>query len=447
MVAPAFDRPAGSGVASRIVGSASRTVAGWLARAEWAQDGIALDLVLFAASTIFAAITARNRLLPPHGAWGAVAQWGYAAATVLACGTLVARRSGALSSAILGWRAALSAATFIAVAVLPLVMQATQRADGRLDRAQAEVVAIEASGARLLHEGTPYASYDALAALSAKARLEVYVPYQPGMALYGLPRAIFGVTWWTDARIWFAATLVMTVLTAGWLLRLPGDAARDRLLLRAIQFVSVLPICALAITTSGDDLAVVGFSVLAFALAARERFGASGIAIGVAGAIKLLAWPVALVLLALAASRNLKTAARYTIGGIVLPAAVLIPPLLTDSNAVVENVVRLPLGSGLTNSPAASPFPGYLIAEFVPDGHAIAIALLLVAGAAIGIWLARRPPRTAASAAAVSAWGLLAAILLMPATRFGYLLYPIAYAVWAAALSQPRGVDGASLPW
>lgn len=26
--------------------------------------------------------------------------------------------------------------------------------------------------------------------------------------------------------------------------------------------------------------------------------------------------------------------------------------------------------------------------------------------------------------------GLLAAILLMPATRFGYLLYPIAYAVW-----------------
>jgi hypothetical protein len=35
----------------------------------------------------------------------------------------------------------------------------------------------------------------------------------------------------------------------------------------------------------------------------------------------------------------------------------------------------------------------------------------------------------------VSGLGLLAAILLLPTTRFGYLLYPIAFLVWAAALA------------
>jgi hypothetical protein len=70
----------------------------------------------------------------------------------------------------------------------------------------------------------------------------------------------------------------------------------------------------------------------------------------------------------------------------------------------------------------------------VPGGHGIATALLAAAAVAIGVWLVRRPPRTAASAAIVSAWGLLVAIMLISATRFGYLLYPIAYACWAPAL-------------
>jgi hypothetical protein len=49
----------------------------------------------------------------------------------------------------------------------------------------------------------------------------------------------------------------------------------------------------------------------------------------------------------------------------------------------------------------------------------------------------RRPPRTAAAAAVICGYGLLAAILLMPTTRFGYLLYPAAFLVWAPALSVP----------
>ena len=98
--------------------------------------------------------------------------------------------------------------------------------------------------------------------------------------------------------------------------------------------------------------------------------------------------------------------------------------------------MRFPLGRGLVTSPAASPFPGHLIADQVPGGHAIATLALCVGAVWIGVWLVRRPPSTAAAAAAVSAWGLLTAILLIPATRFGYLLYPVAYACWAPAFER-----------
>jgi hypothetical protein len=97
-------------------------------------------------------------------------------------------------------------------------------------------------------------------------------------------------------------------------------------------------------------------------------------------------------------------------------------------------VLRFPLGQGLVTSPAASPFPGYLIANALPAGRAVAATLLVAAGLAIAVHLLRRPPRTAAASALVCGYGLLAAIALMPATRFGYLLYPLALLVWAPAL-------------
>jgi uncharacterized membrane protein len=177
--------------------------------------------------------------------------------------------------------------------------------------------------------------------------------------------------------------------------------------------------------------------VLGFALTARERIGAAGLAVGVAGAMKLFAWPVGIVLFMLAATRGHATAVRYAAGAIVLPVAALVPSFLIDPDAAVENVIRFPLGRGLVSSPAASPFPGHLIAEGLPNGKIIATALLMGAGVAIGMWLLRRPPRTAACAAYASALAPLAAILLAPATRFGYLAYPIAYMLWAVALSDP----------
>jgi Glycosyltransferase family 87 len=423
----------------------------WWRRLDTAGGGIPVDAVLYAASAGFAAITAYNRMLPPHGAWGRVAVFGYAAAALVALVLLVARRTGRFHRCTgTAGRTLLTILTFAATALLPLLIQATQRAGGRTDRAQDEVSVIEAGGSRLWHTGTPYLDRADILGLPSGLRLHAYLPYQPGMALFGLPRAIAGVAWWTDARVWFAAVLIATVLTAVVLVRRAAGSGRDRELLRAVQAVAVLPICALTIATGGDDLAVLGLCVLALAYASRDRFGAAGIAVGIAGALKLFAWPVALVLLALAATRGRRVTGRYALGAIGLPVVALIPAFLVDPGAAVENVVRFPLGRGVVASPAESPFPGQLIAAHLPAGHLIATGLLVLAAVGIGVWLIRRPPRTAFAAAVVSAWGLLAAILLIPSTRFGYLLYPVAYLAWAPALravsappARPAGAEPA----
>jgi glycosyl transferase family 87 len=397
-----------------VLDATDRRTSGRWAALDSAHGGLALDLVLYGLSAVFALVTALTATLPPHRPWGYLAAVGYLLAAVA---VPVAGRSRRLAVTVAAWGA---------TAVLPLVVEAVQRAGGRTDRAQEEVVVVERGGVRLLHTGTPYLSHDAIAALPPDERLLGYLPYQPGMALFGLPRAAFGVAWWTDARVWFAlATALALVLAAR---QLPTGPR----LTRAVQAATVLPVCALTLAVGGDDLPVLALCLLALAYAARDRYLAAGIAVGIAGALKLFAWPVALVLLVLAVRRR---AWSYPVGALGIPVLALVPPFLVDPDATVENVVQFPLGHGLVRSPAASPFPGHLLATLVPGGPAIAAALLLAAGLAIGAWLIRRPPGDAAQAALVCGVGLLAATLLMPASRFGYLLYPVAYTLWVPALT------------
>ncbi|WP_091552578.1 glycosyltransferase 87 family protein [Micromonospora pattaloongensis] len=404
--------------------------------------GLGGDLLLYGLSALFAAVTAVTSTLAPHRAWGAVAMIGYAAAALAAAVQLVARRRGVvprLTGA--AARATVTAVAWAAVALLPMLLQCVQRAGGRPDRAQEEVVVVEDGGLRLLHDGTPYLGREVIAALPPAEQLLGYLPYQPGMALFGLPRAVAGVAWWTDARVWFAvATTIALAAALTILARRRPDPEAAPSLLRAAQLATVLPVCALTLATGGDDLPVLAFCLLALALCAAGRHGAAGLTVGFAGALKLFAWPVTLVLLAYAATRGRRTALRFAVGGLGLPLVALVPAQLVDADALVENVVLFPLGRGLVTSPAQSPLPGHLIAATLPAGRAIAAALLVAAGLAIAVRLARRPPRTAADAAVVCGYGLLAAMLLMPATRFGYLLYPVAFLAWAPALRLVRAV-------
>jgi hypothetical protein len=400
-----------------------------LAKVDRAGGGLAVDLGLYALSAVFAGVTAATSTLVPHRAWGAVAVVGYAAATVAVLVQWISRRSGTRI------RAIVTAAAWVAVAWVPMVIQAAERAGGRLDRAQEEVVVVEHAGARLLDTGTPYLSNEAISALPADERLLGYVPYQPGMSLFGLPRAVAGDAWWTDSRIWFALVTLAAVGGTAWLLRDAGPAT-----VRAVQLATVFPVCALTMATGGDDMPVLALCLLALALCAVRGFGGAGLAVGSAAALKLFAWPVAAVLLVHAATRGRSAFARLAAGAVGLPLLALVPPALVDPRALVDNVIGFPLGHGVVSSPATSPFPGYLIADNLPGGQVVAAAMLVLAALAIAAWLLRRPPRTASAAAVVAAWGLLVAILLMPSTRFGYLLYPVALFALVPALRIPAPV-------
>lgn len=406
-----------------------------------AGGGLAADFGLYALSAVFAALTAATSALASHRDWGTVALIGYATATVLAGGQLVLHRRG-LAARLTSTpaRAVVTCAAWAATALLPLVLQAVARAAGRTNRAQEEVVVVERGGIRLLEHGTPYLTHDAIAALPPSQQLLGYLPYQPGMALFGLPRALAEPAWWTDARVWFALVTAGALALAVGVLRRPLPGAPDSAgaggsaLVRAMQLATVLPVCALALATGGDDLPVLALCLLALALCRGRRYGVAGLAAGFGATLKLFAWPVVLVLLVHAFTRGWRTGTRFAAGALGLPLLTLLPAQLVDSAALLENVVRFPLGKGVVTSPAQSPLPGHLIASALPDGWIIAVTLLLAVAAAIAIRLARRPPGTATTAATIIGYGLLAAMLLMPSTRFGYVLYPVAFLAWAPAL-------------
>jgi len=116
---------------------------------------------------------------------------------------------------------------------------------------------------------------------------------------------------------------------------------------------------------------------------------------------------------------------RFLAALLAAVAVLNIPVLLVDPSAFVEHVIRFPAGLGAVTSPAASPLPGYLIASTGAVGKAAAFVLLGAAAIAISAWLLRRPPVTGSDAMLRVAVGLGTFTLLTPATRYGYLVYPL----------------------
>jgi glycosyl transferase family 87 len=386
------------------------------------------DVSLYAGSAIFAAVTATASGMVTHQIWGSLALYGYAGAAVLAIGQLLLARASTIG------RAAVCALAWLATAGLPLLVLVAGRAGGERLYARSEVRVVEAAASRLFEDGTPYLAREAIAALPAGERLHSYMPYQPGMTVFGMPRALDpAAAWWSDARVWFMlfGMAALVVAVAWW----PGVSAGAGL--RALQLAAVAPPMTLAIASGGDDLPVLALCLLGLTLAARHRYGWAGLAIGAAGALKVIAWPVAVVLAIHAIERRRY---RYLLGAVGLP----VLAVLVDPGGVAEHVVRFPLGAGVVNTIAKAPFPGYVIATY--GGRTLAIGVLLVAGAAFAWWLLRHPPRTAAAAATAGGYGLLIAIALLPASRPGYLLYPLALLAWARLSREEAPVSRGEEP-
>ncbi|MFD6783078.1 glycosyltransferase 87 family protein [Streptomyces diastaticus] len=400
----------GTGLRRRALGGGRRLrVAGWTGAAVWAAGLVAFST------------------LPPHRLWGAWAAAGYLGASLAAALLRGPRaRTVALVSALSG---------AVAVPFGHLLLTG---------RAQSEVGVIERSAALLLHHGTPY--------LAHPQAVTDYNPYLPGMALFGLPAALLGdggavARLLGDARLWCAVVLLVCLAGGRAVLRrgadgeAAGPASAGGLLVLVASPLVALPLC-----VSGVDLPLTGLCWLGLALAARGRAGAAGLALAAACALKWTALPaVAVAAALLAGTRGGRSALRCAAAWSAAVVALVLPAALVAPGPLVEQVLAFPTGRAEVATPAASPLPGRLLAEWGPAGWYAAVLLLLCGGAAVALSLVVRPPAGCVAAADRLAVGLCVAFLFAPAGRFGYFTLPLLLVVWSR--SATGTLPGAGHRW
>ena len=368
--------------------------------------------------------------LGPQRTWGLIAAGGYLLAAGVAA--LAPRRRAphlAVAAALLG-----------AVAAPLAVMLVT-------GAAQSEVHVVQNSAVQLLRTGSPY--------LPDPHHVIGYNPYLPAMALFGLPRALLGSAGMLpqvlgDARLWFLAAFVGCLATSWQLLRRRTDrgtgAPAPSRGWFALAAVAGTPLVALTVSVSGVDLPLIGCCLLGLACAERGFAVRAGLVVALACALKWTAWPVFPVALLLVQQRyGLRTALRCAATALAAAALLIVPSVLVTPGAVVEQVIRFPLGLSRMRTPANSPLPGHLLAELGPAGRTASLVLLGLGGAGVALWLFLRPPRTVVQAADRLAAGVAVAFLLAPAGRFGYLELPVLLFLWprlAAAGLRPPSATG-----
>ncbi len=334
--------------------------------------------------------------------------------------------------------------------LVPLSLEILWRAETGTGTAhvQPEVAVVEASGTRLAHRQDPYQLITGRTHVSVPAgqpAYDAYNPYLPLMSVFGLARSTHAPPRLTDARVAFSLITIVVVVAALALCRGPTG---PRLL--ALQSMTVLPTAALPLATGGDDLPVAALLLLGLVLMQRRRPLAAGLALGVAASMKITAWPLA-ALAAFAArdaqGRRGKRPALYLLGGmaaVMVPA--VLPTALSNLPAFIENVVRFPLGLAGIKSPAASALVGHAIVSAFPAlHHVFPLAVAAVGTVVLGYVLVRRPPRTAGALARLVGWVMMVAILLAPATRVGYFLYPIDLFLWAWLLNSEESATAMAM--
>jgi hypothetical protein len=406
------------------------------------------DTFLYSCSAVFAALAAVAMGIPLYRQWGQLAVGPYAAAAVLMA--VVAWRMGAARSRgrrggparPAGWWRAARVAAFLIVLfgalLVPLALEVTWASEGNAAlHVQPEVLVVERAGVRAAHGKDPYQVVDRDGHIvihqTAVPTYELYYPYLPGMVIFGFSSVSKDEARLTDARIQFLFFTVLVGLFALSRLRPPTDAR-----FRSLQILTVLPTAALPLATGGDDMPVVALMLLGLVALQRRRPVLAGLALGAASSLKFTAWPLAVLGLWAAYDLGLhRRIGHYLLGLVAIMGPVVLPVALRNPSAFVDNVIRFPLGLAGVSSPAASALPGHLLVSAYPGAHKAYVVVVGVVGVAILIrHLVKRPPHDAAGVATLAGWVMLIAIVLAPATRVGYLLYPINLFVWAWMLRR-----------
>ncbi|HEY6496324.1 MAG TPA: glycosyltransferase 87 family protein [Trebonia sp.] len=374
------------------------------------RRGITAAYGAFAAYAAVAAFTTAGQ----DRVWALWALPGYAAAFVL----LLRGR---------GWTPALTVSVVLSLVVPLISLCATWPLT-------AGMVVIGRSAELLLHSGLPYLPQGQLSSWLS------YDPYLPAMALFGMPRAagLSGLA--GHPGVWMAVATVAVLALAAWYI-VPDRPARcprcRRDVLLLVAFAAASPVIALNLAVITTDPPVLALMLLSFALAAGpSRAVGAGLALGLACALKVTAWPEIPVLAAMFWSRDgARTAGRFVASSAVAAAALIAataPAVFTRPSAIVQNAVLFPLGLTRHKTPAQSPLPGHLLASAGPAGHLLAVTLLLAAAVGIVVSLVVRPPRTVDAATFRLAVGLAVMFTLGPDDRFGYFVYPLGLLGWLA---------------
>ena len=339
-----------------------------------------------------------------HRLWGLIASCAYIAAAM----------------AVLAWRSrGIDLALLLSVCGALITPMFWNAADGQK---QPEVAVITRSAGQLVHDHSPYQS---VASLASTHDPNAYNPYLPVMALFGVPRALFGSHVITDPRVWFGLAFVVIFWFA-------LKAAGARNCVRWTVFIAASPVIAFELAVGGTDVPILALMCLGFALLwRRPRVVLAGIALGLASAAKATAWPAVIVAAVLIGTRDGKRMVLTFLGSTVISCAVIVGPVaILWPSALVDNTILFPLGLADIRSAAASPLPGHVLADTGHLGHMIAIGLLVLAGAGIAASLVLRPPKTVPSAVWRLIIGLSLMFMLAPATRFGYFIYPASLLLW-----------------
>jgi hypothetical protein len=378
---------------------------------------------VFAGCAIFGLLVALFSTIELDRFWGIGGACGYAAAALIA---LIWRSPRGSDAAVL--------VAFCGALLAPLIWMAVT------NQQQPEVTVVARSASLLIHHGRVFESDTTLASTTNP---NAFDPYLPLMAVFGLPEALIGHNLVTDPRVWFGGCFMIVFWVA---LRRGGalDPARWLLL------VAGSPVIAYELAVGGDDVPMVAFLCLGFALLwkhspanqprpASRAVWPAGIALGISAAMKATAWPAVIIAFAYIVS-VVGWRAAWRFAGVVIGVLVVFvgPFLILDPKSLIVNTIKFPLGLAHVTSQASSPLPGHLVAQTGHLGHTIVIAVLILTVLAIGVSLLVRPPRTVMAATVRLVVALTLMFLIAPSTRFGYFIYPASLLIWVLVCRAGR---------
>ncbi len=398
-------------------------------RVSWwgALPGLSSDAFLYGLAALFAlglGMTSRE---------GAQWQWGYLAFGPYALCAFFAFALRRVRFRRLSMvRIALLVLVLLGSVAIPLGLEARWRV------AQPEVRVIQRAGQNLSKDRNLYPSYDKhgklINPIAGIPAYESFFPYFPLMGIFGLPSAeTHKSKGLTDPRI---AMSLLTLLASALALALLRSSTTKKI--RVAQFLLALPTGALFLSTGGDDMPILALTLLGVAALQRRQNNFAGISLGLAAAMKLTAWPMAIgALLVARDSKNRSAWVRIAFWVLAIVVVTVAPFAIRAPWAFMSNVFAFPLGLTSVASPAASALPGHILTTlWAPAGHILAPVTFLVGGYFIAQYLRRHWPLNLSQVLAILSLVFLTMMCVSTATRIGYVIYPLNFALWSWACKE-----------